>query len=106
MTSPFSLHHTSHGPHDLSSVRVERHQVRLFLTRTGTPAQFTRTEGIAISEQAPSLRHVADKTGPSDGDDRYGNPVSKIRSDRMAVRPHPQGDGAHDYGLDFRGRPS
>ena len=57
--------------------RVGLHASTPDLTRTGTLAQSARTEGVAVSEQAPSLHHAADKTRPPSGDNRYGKPPSK-----------------------------
>jgi hypothetical protein len=50
-------------------------------------AQFARTEVTTVSEQASSLHHAVDKIGPPDGDDRYGNPLSKYGLMRWAYGP-------------------
>jgi hypothetical protein len=63
----------------------------------GTPAPSARTEGTTISEQAPSLRHAIDKTGPRgqpsrsrhhpSSDDRYDGPPSKYGPTGWAYGP-------------------
>jgi hypothetical protein len=72
------------------------------LTGTGMPALSTKTEGIAVSKQAPSLRHAADEIGSSSGNDRYGEPPSKYAPTGWAYGPTDYRMGLTTTALTFK----
>jgi hypothetical protein len=66
------------------------------------PAQFARIEETTISEQASSLCHAVDKTGPSSGDNKYGEPSSKYGSTGWVYDPIHYGMGLAATVLTFK----
>jgi hypothetical protein len=110
MTSSFSRRRAPRAPHDLSSVPTPGSNGEgssstpstRALTNTSVLAQSTRTEETIVSEQAPSLRHAADKTGPPSGDDKYGEPPSKYGLIGWAYDPIHYGIGISATSLTFK----
>ena len=58
--------------------------------------------GTAVSEQAPSLHHATDKTGPPSGDDRHGKPSSKYGLTGWAYGPTHYGMGLTTMAMTFK----